>query len=516
MCPPPPVAPARKKNSYFFWALAARAALGLVAGAGCSAQQCKDMKGSGNPFASLLCGGEGTPAPDPTPDLPSACQPRAVMPQFFALIDAGDPSLAGLKDAVKDIGTPVCLDQGSRACQSDDQCAIGSCDPSTHLCPCQTSYSPLADVLGLTLRWLATIADDKPESASLPRPGCLTAAQAVDLPAAQRNRMCELRRALDVLLKQNGGTTIINDPEVKKVLLSLLDYLQGNTDGQTHYDLLTPLGRMAAAQSAVCDPATLWQLLDGMLGYLTPSIAASQLGNLQRLLADPYTKTFLANLSGNGGAAGRDSMILLMHGLSPALTGATSGAAALAAIDKLLSSLVYNSSSVPQSFKDEVKAVTDGASAMLAEQTGIFPPLQRLLACAGSAQVRCLDPASCTSHDDQLVGALYDILSRPEASGGVDLATLVGALKTLTTLDQTGQTGRALRMIVQAIEGSPNPNDPHEARDAVCALLKDALTAEYGQKLLPALSVLIEKQVVPELLGLLQDLLYTCKPPPAN
>jgi len=473
------------------------------------------MKAGGSPFAGLLCGGEGTPAPEPTANLPSACQPRAVMPKFFALIDANDPTLAGLREAVKDLGTPVCLDQGSRACQSDDQCAIGSCDPATNLCPCQTSYSPLADVLGLTLRGMATIADDKPESPSPPRPGCLTAAQAKDLPADQRNRMCELRRTLDVLLQQNGGTNIINDPNVKKVLLSLLDYLQGNTDGKTHYDLLTPLGRMAAAQTAACDPAALWQLLDAMLGYLTPSIAASQLGALQVLLADPYTKTFLANLTGSG-AGGRESMILVVHGLSPAITGAASGADALAAIDNLLNSLVYNSSSVPQSFKDEVKAVMGSTSAMLGGQTGIFPPLQHLLACAGSAQVRCLDPAPCTNKDDELVGALYDVLSRPEASGGVDLATLVGALKTLTTLDQTGQTGRAIRMVVQGIEGSANPNDPHEARDAVAALAKDALTAEEGQKLLPALSVLIEKQVVPELFSLLQDLLYICKPPPAN
>ncbi|HUJ24484.1 MAG TPA: hypothetical protein VLW85_00585 [Myxococcales bacterium] len=498
-----------------FTALCAGAALGLIAGAGCSAQQCKDMKGSGSPFASLLCGGEGTPAPEPTPNLPSACQPRAVMPQFFALIDNQDPSLAGLRAAVGDLGAPICLDPGSRVCTADTACAIGSCDPDTHLCPCQTSYSPLGDVLGVTLRGLATIADDKPESSdtSLPLPRCLSVQQAQDLPDAQRNRMCELRRTLDVLLNQNGGNAIIGNPDVRKVVLSLLDYVQGKTDGQTHYDLLTPLGRMAAADSATCDPAALWTLLDTMLGYLTPATATTMLGNLQTLLADPYTKSFLSNLTQNGGTSGRDSMILLVHGLSPAITGAASGADALAAINKLLDSLVYGSSSVPQQFKDEVKAVMDSTSAMLADQTGIFPPLQKLVACAGSPQVRCIDPSSCTNHDDQLIGALYDILSRSEAQGGVDLATLVGALKALTTADQTGEVDRALRMIIQGIEGSPDPTAPHDARDAVAQLAKDALTADEGQKLLPALSVLIENQVVPEFLGFMQDLLYTCKPP---
>ena len=493
-------------------ALAALAAATGLFASGCT--DCKSMKASGSPFAGLLCGGEGVDAPQPdTPPL-SLCQPREVMPVFFSLIDKNDPSLAGLRGAIADLGRPVCLVPADRSCSNDDQCAIGHC--ASGLCPCQTSSSALTDVLGISLRAMATIADDPRETQdpSVPAPGCLSAAQAKDLPVEKRNRMCELRRALDVLLQQNGGSALINDPNVRKVLLSLLDYVQGKTDGQTHYDLLTPVGRMAGANTASCDPAALWMVLDHLFGYLTPQTAAAQLGAIQVLLADPYTRSFLANLSGGGGAQGRDSVILLFHGLTPSITTAANGAAALGAIDNLLNSLVYGSSAVPQSFKDEIKAVMDNTSGMLADSTGIFPPLQKVLACAASPQVRCMDPSSCTNHDDELIGALYDILSKPEPAGGVDLATLVGALKTLTTLDQTGQTGRTIRLIVQGIEGSPDPNDPHEARDAVAALAAEALTAQEGQKLVPALSVLIEKQVVTELFSLLQDLLYTCKPPP--
>jgi hypothetical protein len=250
-----------------------------------------------------------------------------------------------------------------------------------------------------------------------------------------------------------------------------------------------------------------------MLAYLTPAVAAQVLGSLQTLLADPYTKQFLAQLSQGGGANARDNWILLIHGLTPSLIAAKSGADALKSINNLLNQLIYNSSSVPQSFKDEVKASMNNLGAMLADSTGIFPPLQRVLACTASAEVRCPDPSSCSNHDDELVGALYDVISRPEAQGGVDLATLVGALKTLVSLDSTGQTTRTLRLIVQGIEGSPDPNDPHEARDAVAALTKDALSAAEGAKLVPALSVLIRNRVVLELFSLLQDLLYTCKPP---
>jgi hypothetical protein len=498
-----------------------------IAVAAVASYGCLDCKNGGN---ELLCGAEGTPAPEPSPVLPSACQPRAVMPQFFALVDDPAKPLDGLKQAVAVLATPVCLVPADRSCTSDDQCLVGHCtgidSSGKGLCPCQTAYSPLTDVLGVTLRGMATIATDTTERDPLTgKLLCLTPSQAQDLPVAQRNRMCELRRMLDVLLVENGGSNLLNDPGVKRVLLSLLDYVQGKTDGLKHYDLFSGIGRMAASQTSACDPAQGWKLIDNLLGYLTPAVAAQQLGAVQVLLADPYTKQFLAQLTGSGGAQGRDSMIVLLHSVMPSLVFARSGADALAAIGSLLNQLVYSSSSVPQSFKDEVKTVMNGVSAMLADQTGIFPPLAGVLHCVASAPVRCADPSQCTcqddarlgclgtDHHDELVGALYDILSRPEAQGGVDLATLVGALKTLVSIDSTGQITRALRLIVEGIQGSPDPTDPHEARDAVAALTRDAFTADEGAKLVPALSILIQNQVVLELFSLLQDLLYTCKPP---
>src|SRR2546421_299598 len=127
-------------------AVVAGALMGVVAS--CSSD-CKSMKGSGSALASVFCGGEGDAAPEPKPQVPSACQPRDVMPQLFKLIDSKDPTLCppppatgGLCNAVKDLGTPACLIPiGKRACTSDEQCQIGSC--SNGLCPCTAEYSPL-------------------------------------------------------------------------------------------------------------------------------------------------------------------------------------------------------------------------------------------------------------------------------------------------------------------------------------------------------------------------------------
>ena len=504
-----------------FSALAAGVTLGFFAA--CSTSQCKDMRGS--TLGDLVCGGEGAPAPAANAVVPSACQPRAVMPQFFALIDSCRPDAGtatslecsnfdGLAAAVKDLGTPQCtIPDSVRKCASSDECRVGDC--TNGLCTCTAAYSPLNEIIGLTLHGLAIIAhDDKAEPGAVGTPACLNATQAALLAPADRNRICELRRTLDIFLLQQGGTRLIDDPAVKQVLISLLDYVQGKTDGKEHYDLFTGLGRMASADSTTCDPAAIWTLLDNGLGYLTPQVAKDQLGAIQVLLHDAYTKQFLANLSSGGSAQGRDSMIVLVNGLAPSLVAAPNGTEALKSIDQLLTSLVYNNSNVPQSFKDEVQTVRTNVGVLLSDQAGLFPPLQKVLRCANSALVRnCADQTKCTNHENELIGALYDILSRPEASGGVDLSTLVGALKTLVTMDTTGQTGRTLRLVVQGIEGPADPNEPHDARDAVAQLAQNALTAQEGKKLLPALSVLIEKQVVTEIFALLQDLLYTCKPP---
>ena len=519
-------------------ALSLGALFGLIASAGCSTQDCKNMRQGGNPLASLLCGGEGIDAPVPVVPALSACQPREVMPVFFSLIDHSDPSLRGLHDALADLGKPVCLDLDSRgqpadrSCTSDDQCAVGHC--ASGLCHCQTSHSALTDVLGVTLRAMAAISKDPVEAVGLPAPGCLSAAQAKDLAAEKRSRICELRRMLDVLLQSNGGANLVNDANVRKVVLSLLDYVQGKTDGTPHYDLLAPIGRLTVAQTSSCDPASLWTLLDHALGYLTPAAATAQLGAIQVLLADPQTKQLLADLAGSGtSSSGRDGIIILVHSLGLGLTNPASDAAtALKPINDLLKSLVYGSSNYSAAFQTEVKNVLGidpstsqcptasaasrgGLCELLSPPSGIWVPMQGMLRCAASPQIRCADPANCPAKQDDLVGALYDILSRTEAQGGVDLATLVGALKSLTALDQTGQTGRTLRLIVQGIEGSPDPNDPHEARDAVAALAATALTPAEGQKLLPAVGVLVEKQVLGEFIGLLHDLLYTCSPPAA-
>ncbi len=478
--------------------------------AGCS--DCKSMKANGSALSGLICGGAGTDAPEPPPAVPSACQPRAVMPNFFKLLDTNDPALAGVRAVVKDLGTPVC-EVPIAACSNDDQCQIGSCISGA--CPCTAEYSPLANILGFTFGGLATIADpakNPPEPGATGVPGCLSAADAANLQPAQRNRICELRRALDVLLQQNGGQKLLDDPNVHAVTIALLDYIQGKPPFTApHYDLITGVGRMAGADSSVCDQGAGWSLIDNLLGYLTPAVAQKQLAAIQTLLADPTTKDFLRQFSQSNSAQGRESVIVLVHALTPSLLAAKSGSDVLATLKPVLDQI--DNGNFPQTFKDEIHAVANNTASLLAPATGVLPPLQQVLKCAGSAAVRCADPAACGKNHDELLGAAYDLLALPQSSGGIDLSTLAGAANKLVSLDGTGQTARTIRLVVEGIKGSPDPTEPHDVRDAVAALTRQALTATEAQRLVPAVELLIDRHVVTEIFSLLQDLLYQCTPP---
>lgn len=477
--------------------------------AGCSTQQCRDMKGNGSALGGLLCGGEGSPAPEPAPVVASLCQPRQVMPQFFKLLADPNRPLDGLRAVVKTLAIPTCFAPKNRSCTDDSQCSVGSC--IQNLCPCTAAFNPLADILQLTFRGVATISRDPPEPGAPDGSKCVSAVVAQGLDPTQRNRLCELRRSLDVLLLQNGGQQLLNDPNVSATVVALIHYVEGKLDGTPHYDLFTGLGRMAQNPGAAggrCDPHNLYNLLDAAFAYLTPEAAASLLGTLQTLLNDPYTKQFLGNLSTGNNASGRDSIVVLVNGLQPALVAAASGTALLKVVnDQVLTPFVYKSSTAPQQFKDEVKAVVDQISLLLGDQSGIFPPLQDALACIGDPVIRCADANNCTDHVNDLVGALYGVLSRPQASGGLDLATLLGAVKTLVSLDSTGQTARTLRLVIKSI------NDSQEATDGVAQLLAQVLTPELGMKLLPTLDAMVQSSVLGEFLSLLDDLLYSCKPP---
>ena len=516
-------------------------ALGMLAAisASCSSSQCRDMKGSGNSFATLFCGGEGDVPEEPKDD-PSkrVCKdPRKVMPEFFKLIDDPTKPLGPLRVAVAEIGAPICqdpLDQrrctvGNEGCPLGD-CAADKSSPTGGLCPCVNAESPLGDLLVVLFKGLASISDPKkPAEPGAVSPGrCAPPALVGQLTDATRSPLCEVRRTLDFLLAQNGGGRLFSDPNVIKSLTAFLDYVQGKGYATAHYDLFTTLGKAATygQKDAICDATNTFDLLDKVFAYLPAaspkradkSNAYVLIGDITNLLNDPTTKDFLNTVStgnGSGTATGRAAIITIAKSLIPGLVAAKSAKEAFQQVDDLANKLILSpTANYPQGFKDHVKAVLNDVYAMLCDggpkgscgvldptvDTHIFPATQKLLSCLNSPAV---DP------DGTAVGALYDLLSlKPGFNGpGVDLPTLLGAIQAVLDLDKSGQVVRLLRYLIGSLEKD------EQATEAVRALLAEALTAEVGKNLVPALSVLTQHQVVGEVLALLQGILYTCAPP---
>ncbi len=491
------------------------------------------MEANGSAFASIFCGAEGEAAPQATDGGPNACSDvTQVMPEFFALLDGGQ--LAGIQEAVTQIGQPTCADTvSSRHCTADTVCAIGVCDTSTSLCPCQHEYSPLGDLLETLFTGLAAVSNPSapPEPGAVAPSKCVDAITASALPASQRNSLCELRRTLDFLLNQNGGNQLLNNPQVTSVLVALLNYVQGNyaassTDPHPapHYDLFTTFGLMAQ-NPGVCDPAVTYDLLDKLLAYLTPPRANKLIGDLNAVLSDSTTESLLLALGGNVSdpAGRRKAVVTLLLTFLPGIQAATSGADALSSIDNLLVSLVYRSTSFSDSFKAEVRTLLvdlgcadpNGVGTcsvpndsvmgggVLGPDAGIFIDITN-----ASQQTGLLWCLSFVDPKGNLVGALYDLVSLSTSGGsGINLNTLLGAVQQIVSLDTTGQGVRTLRMVIQALAADAN------ATEALRQLLAQALTPQVGQELIPPLASLVQHQVLGEILGLLQDLLYSCSPP---
>jgi hypothetical protein len=520
------------------FALALLGLLGALAPA-CSQQSCSDMKSSGS-FFSFFCGGEGDLAPEAVDGGPNACSDiKQVMPEFFALLEANQ--LSGIKQAVENIGAPTCADPlNQRHCTEDTVCALGYCDTTSNLCPCQHFYNPLGDLLETTFTGIAAIASpSKPAE-----PGAIAPSKCVDAAAAQQlyasnpsslNSLCEVRRTLDFLVNQNGGAKLFKDPAITAVLVALLNYVQGDytpPSGQTattHYDLFTTFG-LIAQNPGVCSPANTYDLLDKALIYLTPARGNRLAADMSALLNDPTTVHLLNSLGGGGSdpAARRHAVVTILLTLLPSIQAAQNGAAAVSPIENIVVNVLhlYGSSTAPSTystqFQNEVRTVLVDVGCADANNTGncavpndpvmgagLLGPTSGLFPDIADPQIGLLQCFSSVDPTGNLIGALYDLITLQSvaAGGSINLATLLGALQELLALDPTGQTNRTLRLVIEGIAADPT------AVDALSQLLAKTFTPTVGAELIPPLSQLIQHQVVGEILSLLQDILYSCSPP---
>ena len=469
------------------------AALLGVAVLSCSSDACRDMQGT--PTA-LVCGGEGTVAPAAPAQPPSACTDlRVVMPNFYKLLDSG--GLSGLRAVVASLANGP----------------AGSPD-----------LPPLSAVLNVAVQGLNVFADDPPEVDAQHR--CLATPQEAadraadgscsghgpnDVPGrCNLNRMCEVRRALDLALKNQAGAAILE--RLRPLIVKLLRYVEGKLPGETsdHYDDLGTALRAMAQSEGVCDPHDLYGLLDAVLSSLPPAQASAQLGAAYAILTDPSFKKFLHDFTTNAGdgstAIGRDGFIFLVQFIGKTLAGQNPNdpGAVFGQLDSVLQKFVYpfleqpaNQQKYGTQLEDEIKQLSATAKTLLTGPAGprIFAELQKVVGCIGDVDKQGV-----------LAGALYDLIISQDVTG-ISLADVVKALKDFVDVDKQGTLNRMLVDVLQGIE-----NDDR-AVEALSALTLQILDDNLLRKTIPVLDTLVDQSVVLDLLTLLDDLLYGCKHP---
>src|SRR5262249_18505306 len=109
----------------------------------------------------------------------------------------------------------------------------------------------------------------------------------------------------------------------------------------------------------------------------------------------------------------------------------------------------------------------------------------------------------------EMIGAVYDVLTQPH---GVDVATALDLLREAAQLDQDGQVVRALHGLVQAIAADEQALDAARAAfaEALCGPAPVCNGSAFSRGMLPALSLLVQRGAVQDLITLLSDVLDGC------
>jgi hypothetical protein len=451
----------------------------------------------------LQCSAEGIPAPVPRVEEPAACGSlEERMPEFFRMLRDPTQPLAGLRTVVE-------------ALAADDPGALKG--------------NLVGRVLKHAVVGLKEFTDDPGEIDPNRPTSCLTVPPPhaplcrIEAPAGEvcESRLCAIRRALDFGLRDAAAKPAID--ALRPVLVKLLRYIAGS-DGTAHLEGVRVLNASSRAE-ALCSPANLVELIDHVFLYFRADpecfaarscVSFKALAALRSLLSDPtfddFLKSFESAQSGGKGRAGFQQL----------------GAVLLNAI-----------ANTPEDehYFDQIQTVADTVLGFLSEPKwdGLRPKVETAVALlrglldpdrpyallrTTKAVAACLASPAVDPNMD-LVGAIYDLVARPDGApgGGVDLLELVGALEGITNSDPNGVLVGALHTVLRTLR------DDEEALEAVRLLLIETLTDENARLLLPSLVKMVELRpstpggvpdhsVLDELISLVDSVVYGCSGSP--
>jgi hypothetical protein len=359
---------------------------------------------------------------------------------------------------------------------------------------------PINDVLRVIFVTLNRLASKPPEPGGTKENYCAPAG--APPPLERANEVCELRRTIDLLVRQGKGLDAV--AVVEPQLQGILDYITGtgtSRDRVPHYEV-------AAAFSNLCSNSMVCQLSNGLdliiefTAYANTPDGRRLVQNINTLGTKQTLTAFLApqNLS-------EQDFVTLANFLLPVIKAADG-----AALENAFNQLPF----LPAELRNDLRPLIEDLKILLANQR-----LRRSI----NAAVDCIDRSD---QNRDLVRMLYRLAIRDNRAE-FGLTRLSQIFKQLQDVDQRGSLIFLANTLAQAVR---NDEDAVNAAARTCRILlatplnargdagvttPDGGIPENAQRVLPVVADLVRNGLVQEALCAIDTLLFGCSggPQPA-
>jgi hypothetical protein len=394
------------------------------------------------------CGADQQVAPEPPAPMVQCRAFDELMPRFVGAISTGKTE--GLKNVVEN--------QLLRSARPDEP-------------------PPINDVLRVIFATLNRLASKPPEPGGTKDSYC--APEGSPPPLERANEVCELRRTIDLLVRQGKGLDAI--AVVEPQLQGILDYITGtgtSRDRVPHYEI-------AAAFSNLCSNTMVCQLSNGLdliiefTAYANTPDGRRLVTNLNTLGTKQTLTAFLAPQNLN-----EDGFVAIARALIPAIKGADP-----AALENAFNQLTI----LPADLRNDLRPTIEDLKRLLQNER-LKMSISRALTCIENSD-----------RNYDLVRMLYRLAirdMRPEFG----ITRLSQIFKQLQDVDQRGSLIFLANTLAQAVR---NDEDAINAAASTCKTLL-ATSPNNAQQALPVVAELVRNGLVQEALCAIDTLLFGC------
>lgn len=399
------------------------------------------------------CGATDEVAPEQPPQMRQCRAFELLMPRFMAAISTGRTQ--NLKSVVEN--------QLLKTARPDDP-------------------PPLNDVLRVIFTTLNALASKPPEPGGSKDAYCAPSGQPPPLNLA--NEVCEVRRALEVMVNQGKGLDAVR--VIEPQLQGVADYLTGtgsSADQVPHYEVSAVLSTMCSNRGA-CLFSNALDLIIAFTDYSNTPAGKTLARNLNALGEKESLKAFLAPQS-----LTEDGFVAIGRALITAIQGA----------DPVVLQTAFDQLPLPMELKVDLRPIVDDLK-LVVQTPSVIRPSQRALNC-----LTVSDPNA------DVLRMLYRLAIRDDRDE-FGITVLAQVFQQLQEVDQRGSLVYLINTLAKAVRSDELAVD---ATATTCRLLFST-TPPAGQVrsnaelALPVIADLLRNGFIQESICAIDTLLFGC------